>query len=458
MNLILEANARDTSKRGALDLRMLLPACLIIFPSLIFYGVLLSTALDIPFYDNYAGVLGFTNKLTMIHGFGAKLAYLLTAQFNEYKLPFAESLIWLQYGLLGRIDFRVLSAISNAFVALIAFLLWKMFLPGNKDLSRRLVLFAPVSWMLFQFDYQEILNWGGAGLQHIPSLLFAFSTIYFLFRPSRRDFCLSLLCFVLAIASSGNGFLLLPIGIVVLTLERRFGRLAVWGVTGAVCVAGYAYHYNAMSSQASPDGSIVSAILRLRPFYILSFMGSAAAIPFRLASFVLGIALCVLFLYLAKRGYIRRNLTVSCCILFLILTAIGVAGIRSDLGLTQSLSSRYTIFSAFFVIFAYFAVAEEFLQDAVISPSKSKAYGCILAAAIVFNFSMDALQIPIMRQCDRKVVEGMALFEHPTPNGSLGGPQVPIWAGDTKVVQSNPLSRTILRESMRLGVYKPPML
>jgi hypothetical protein len=48
--------------------------------------------------------------------------------------------------------------------------------------------------------------------------------------------------------------------------------------------------------------------------------------------------------------------------LFLLLSAVGVAGLRSDIGLKQSLDSRYAIYSALLVIFAWFAVVEKFLQ------------------------------------------------------------------------------------------------
>ena len=76
------------------------------------------------------------NKLTQLNGFTAKAAFLLTTQFNEYKFVFAEALTWLQFDLLGRVDFKVMSAISNAFVLSLAFVLWKMFLPAQQGPGR----------------------------------------------------------------------------------------------------------------------------------------------------------------------------------------------------------------------------------------------------------------------------------------------------------------------------------
>lgn len=438
-------------------IRVVIAGLFVAMPMIIFYTILFRMALDIPFFDNYGG-LDFMNRLMQVKGFTGKLSFLLSSQFNEYKLVFAEGIAWLQYDLLGHVDFKVLSAISNGFVLLLAFLLWKMFLPAHKDLGTRLALFIPVSWFLFQLQYYELLNWGGAGLQHIPSTLFAFAAIYLLVRKTRQSFYGALACYILAIASSGNGFLLFPIGLLILALDRRYMRIAAWLITSAACIAIYSYHYNVMSSKSSPDHSILSALLRLRPAYIVSFIGSAAGIPFPAVSFALGSCLCLFFVWMIRRGYIRRNPTVSGCVLFLLLTAIGVAGIRSDLGLVQSVSSRYMMFSALFMIFAWFAIVEEFLQHSRISLLNNGAYITVMAAALFFSIFMDAFGFAMMNSWDGKLIEGMADFEHPNPPDSTKGPVLPLWKVDPDRESFNTKARAILFESMRLGVYQPPKL
>ena len=196
----------------------------------------------------------------------------------------------------------------------------------------------------------------------------------------------------------------------------------------------------------------------MRPIYVISFMGSAAGIPFHAASFVLGIALCLFFLWMARRGYVRKNPLVSCCVLFLLLTAVGVAGIRSDLGLEGSISSRYTLFSVLFLIFAWFAIVEEFVQHERVSLLESRTYLSAMAVAVLFCLCMDLLGSIVMKNVDGKIVEGMALFEHPNPPDSTEGPVIPIIKGDRTAAATNPKSRAILIESMKLGVYRPPAL
>jgi len=435
--------------------RLAVAALFVAFPAVPFYVILFRTNLDIPVYDGY-GALEFVNHLEKLSGLAAKLSFVFEAQFNEYKLVFAEFLIWLQYAITGRIDFAVLGAVSNAFVLFIALLLWKMFLPAHKDLGTRLALFIPVSWLLFQFEYAELLNFGGAGLQHLPSLLFAFAAIHLLFGKTRRAFSGALAFQVLAVAASGNGFLLLPIGLLVLVPGRRYVRIALWLATSAVCIAGYSYHYNVMSSKSSPDHSVFSALLHLRPLYVVGFIGSAAGTLFPVAGFVLGASLCVFFIWMAFKVYVRRNPAVSCCVLFLLLTAIGAASIRSDLGLAQCASSRYTLYSALFLIFAWFAIVEEYLQHSRVSLLNNGGYLAAVAATVFFFILMDALGFSLMKIMDRGLVEGMVEFEHPNPPDSTKGPVIDLWKGGVDFEKINPSARAALIESIRLGVYRPP--
>lgn len=457
MNLMTPQESERPAKRWASRTGLAICGVLVAIPALLFYGILLRVSVNLPILDNYGG-LDFMNRLVILKGFPAKLSFLFTSQFNEYKLVFAESVAWLQYALWGRIDFKVLNVISNGFVLLLALLLWKMFLPNCENPGKRLALFIPVSWLLFQLQYFEMLNWGGAGLQHITSAVFAFATIYLLFRKSRIAFCGALLTFLLTVASSPIGFLLLPIGLLIFFPGRYYTRAAIWLMASAALFVAYVQHYDVHTSQASPDRSVLSALLRMRPIYILSFMGSAAGIPFQAASFVLGIALCIFFFWMARRGYVRRNPLVSCCVLFLLLTAIGVAGIRSDLGLEGSVSSRYTFFSILFVIFAWFILAEEFVQHRRGSLLNSGTYLGAVTVAVLFCLFTDLLGSIVMGNWDRNLVEGMTIFEHPNPPGSTEGPVIPRNDVERRLAVLHPHAREILIQSMKLGVYEPPAL
>jgi hypothetical protein len=426
-------------------------------PVIFFYVMLLRTALNIPYSDDYHAVLEFTNQFIQLQGFPAKASYFLASQHNEYKLYFGQGVVWLQFALLGHIDFRLLAAIGNGFILLLGIFFWRIFLPEHKDLGRRLALFVPISWLLFQLQYIETLNFSMAGLQNLPILVFSFACIYFLLRKTRGALCGALAFYVLAIASSGNGFLLFPVAVLVLVLGRRYAHLLSWAAVTGISSGAYAYHYNSHNSGVSYRRGIFNSLLHLRPAYAISFMGSALGIPFPVAaSFVLGGVLCAFFAWMAYRGYIRRNPLVSCCVLFLLLTAIGVAGIRSELGVMQSLSSRYTIYSALLLIFAWIVIVEEFLQHSSVPLLNHSGYLGAVAVAVLFSLSMDAIGWAMIQQRDLELVQGMTAFEHPASAHDSSGPLST--RQETLFPGFNPYARIVLQDSIRLGVYRPPIL
>ena len=439
-------------------------------PPLIFYSVLLRKAVNVPYFDDYYSILDFLNQSIQLKITSARASFFLTSQTGEFRLWLLHALTWLLFRLSGHIDLRVLDAIGNGFVLLLAILLWKMFLPNHKDLASRLALFVPVSWLLFQLQYWETLDWATSGLQHVPVLLFSLGTIYLLERGERWAFLCSMAFLILAVASDGNGLLTIPIGLLILAAGRSYQRAAAWLLASAGCIAAYAYRYKLVLTETDAHGSAFmgqhpeahhsafSALLRLRPAYLLSFIGSAGRFPFQQGSLVLGILLCVLFVYMASRGYIRRNPTVSYCILFLLLTAIGVSCLRSDLGVSQSLSSRYAIYSALFLIFAWFAIVEEFLQHRRESLQDSGIFLGAMAAAVLFSLCMDLAGANGLDARNRTLENAMAEFEHPTNPASALSPAPLAPLPGPPGNDFNTQARDIVIQSMNLGVYKPPPL
>ncbi|MGA9670428.1 MAG: hypothetical protein WBQ94_14540, partial [Terracidiphilus sp.] len=435
-----------------------LPLLFVTLPAILFYSLLFRDAVNIPFWDDYDALLEFLNHMTLLDGLSAKISYFLAAQHNEYKLFLLHGVAWLQYVFFGHIDFRVLSILGDTFVLLLAILLWTMFLPNRKDLAGRLVLFIPVSWLLFQFQYWETLNWSMAGLQNLPILVFSLAAINLLVKGTRAAFWGAVVLFILSVAASGNGFVLIPVGLLILVLSRSYLRVAIWILAAAVCIAAYAYHYNIWSAQTGPHRSVIANFHPFAPAYVLAFIGSAGCVPIRAGSFVVGTILCLFFIFMICRGYIRRNPLVSYCVLFLLLTAIGVAGIRSEFGVSQAVSSRYTIYSALFLIFSWFAIVEEFLQNKPASLLKNDALLIAVGISVLFSLGIDGLGMIQLKSHARGLAEGMSAYLHPSSSGTEAGPspRILILNPDPLTAPFNRHARPILAESIRLGVYRPP--
>ena len=449
----------------SLRLKALLSAIAVALPAVLLYSILLSQASDLPIYDDYRLLLGFVNEMVGINTLSAKASYFLGAQHNEYKLFFAHGLVWLQFVALGHLNMKLLCAIGNGFVLFLGILLWKMFLPKYKNIASQLVYFIPVSWLLFQLQYIETLNWATGSMQNLPVLFFSLGAIYLLVQATNREYFGALVFLVLAIASSGNGLLVIPIGVLILALDRRYGHLLPWLVVSAGCLAAYAYRYNIMSSQSPVHPSILSAVTGLRPLFVIAFIGNAAAFPIR-AGFLgvsallcpfLGIVLCTFFFYLVRRGYCRRNPLVCYCVLLLLLTAAGAAGLRSELGLMQSLTSRYGIYSALLLIFAWFAIVEEFLLNEG-TTRRNNILTSAIAFAVAFSVIMDVggWHYSVVR--NHELIRGMAVFEHPVSPESTAGPVLPLPNQPASSDLIDLQARAILIQSIELGVYRPPTL
>jgi hypothetical protein len=437
-----------------LRFRVPIAALCVLLPAVIFYSVLFRMAINLPYDDDYEALLDFLNKLVELKGFAAKTSYFFSSQYNEYKLFFGHAVAWLQLSLFGHVNIRVLCAIGNAFV------LWKMFLPNHRDLGDRLIFFIPVSWGLLQLDYVETLNWAMPSLQNIPILLFSLGTINLLLRAGRLAFYSALVCLMLAVAASGNGFFVIPIGVLILAAGRHYQRIAIWLLISAACIAAYAYRYNVMSSQSRMQASVLSTVLQPRPLYVIAFIGNTASSPLvghfpRLeiqASLLLGVLLCGLFIALWRRGYVKRNPLVGHCVLFLLMTAIGVAGLRSDFGIEQSLSSRYAIYSVLFLIFAWYAVVEEFLIDN--RPSvRNGTLLVTIAGVVLFSLVMDRRAWLFLTWRDGQIITGMQAYERP---GSTLGPVLPIKGQGPRLDELDRHAPEILRQSTGLGIYRPP--
>jgi hypothetical protein len=433
-------------------------AALVVLPAVIFYSILFRQVINLPFLDDYDAVLGFLNNMAELRGLPAKSLFFLTAQHNEYRFFFSDGLVGLQAALVGHVDFRILCGIGNGFVLLLAIMLWKMFLPGYKGITTKAMLFLPVLWLVFQLQYAEVLDWSIGSLPDLPVLVFSLGAIYFLMQETRRTYCGALACLVLAIASYGNGVVMIPLGALMLARRRAFARMAGWLIVSAGCVAAYAYHYNFMSSQSPSHHSVLAALIHVRPLYLLTLMGNAASPPMygrilfvaELYCSLLGLVLCAFFVAMTQRGYFRRNALAGYCVLFLLLTAVGITAIRSDLGIEESLSSRYGMYSLLLLIFAWFAVAEEFLLPASESVRKWVLAGAI-AATILFSAGMDVFGWRYLADRDRELVRGMAAFEH-----SSAGPVLPMRGQSATMDEFDKRARVILQESIRLGIYRPP--
>src|ERR1700722_348862 len=178
---------RSAGHRELLPAQAAISALFVALPVVLFYGGLFRPLSSVPYADGYEN-LEILNAGAQVGSATAKLWLFLAWQHNEYKLFFVDGVAWAQFALLGHVNFAQLCVLGDSAVLVLAFILWSMFLPGHKDLARRLALFVPVAWLLFQMVYWGSLNWPLASLQNLWVIVFSLGAIRCLLLAQRKEY------------------------------------------------------------------------------------------------------------------------------------------------------------------------------------------------------------------------------------------------------------------------------
>ena len=432
-----------------------LPWLGIVAPLVVFWVACLYFLSPLPVLDDYDAVLRYVNLLHQAPTPAARLGMVLFHQHNEYKPIWANAVIAAQYGLQGRVDCTVLSLLGDMQVMLLAWLLWKCFAPADVDRGRRMALFVPLALVVFQLNYAETLNWPMPGLQNVGVVTFALMAMWLVTRPERGSFAGACMAMVLSIASSSNGFLVYPIGLLLLGQQRRWLRMAPWTILLAVCASVYVTRYvrpppSTAKSALQPAGHTVA--------FILSFLGSAGGVALpvvRYGSVLLGIAIVAVVVIAAVKRYHRVNPAICGFALFLLITAPGVAVTRAWLGYDQSLSGRYKLYSDMLIACVYCFSLHAWAERPGFQ--QKRLHRWTLAAACLFFVIGTAFGLRAMRTRHRGLDEGIALYK---ASGGTQGP-VLIPAGESTEQQAilsdmDARFRQTLREAIHEGVYRLP--
>ena len=431
-------------------------------PALLFYFLLSTTAFNLPVYDDYS-LLNFVNNFSQLNGLASKFIYIINFQHNEYKLVFVNAVFAVQYTLFGYIDFSVLSMIGSAFVIILYILLAIIFKnPANTNVFR-VLWFLPISLLLFQLQYASTLNFSMAGLQNISVLAFSLASIALLANNSHSRFAGACIALLFSICASGNGFLLLPVGGLLLIERKRWLHILIWIFLGLSIALVYFNNYSINHSVGHDDSEkLIKLISQFNLIYILAFIGSSIAkYQNHIPSVAFGIFLLSIWLVAVKNKYSTKNPAVFYYFIFLMFTAVAVSTIRSGLGVEQSLSSRYRIYSNLILILTYIFLIESYFERI---KNKKIQYTLIclsiLFSAIFFVMSNSA-GYRFLKGRQQAITYEMEFWKTGALNKNVQNSHQLNSNFDPAVNRQLELGiykpvTSVLLESIRLGVYKPP--
>jgi hypothetical protein len=443
----------QTSETSSSPLRQsitFLLLCAVILPAIVAFAILQRRSLPVPYQDDYNAILNFASRYNQLPTSTAKMMQVATAQHNEYKLVFEHLLFVSELSLTHHLNFAFLTTVGNLFLLPIGYLLWRTYQGDEKELYQRLLGFLPISLLFFSLTYWETLNWAMTSLQQLPVVFFSLLSIYLLFEKEASrvtPFRFFLACFaaVLACCSSANGFLLLPVGLLILIPRRAYVQSLGWAASFVLPLVAYLYRYS-----PAPDEHSHRTAYYTRPLEFLAVLGGV--FPFRTVAALAGLAMLGV-IGLAIRSRFDRTNPVS------FYFTLWVVGTASMIGWVRGVdffghSSRYTMYSLLMLIFCY-AFFSHVLRERGSKFNVRRFYAASVVFAVIVCAFGDIWADKKLEARRQMVFTGLEFYRsNPSVNSPMIDPAV-----ERVFKQEKPLEKAALTEAIQTGIFTlPPRL
>ncbi len=418
----------------------------VLFPAIVAFGILYRQALSVPYQDDYSAILAFAAEYEQLPTLKTKILEIATKQYNEYKLGFEHSIVASEMELTHHLNLAFLTALGNLFLLPIGYLLWRTYQEDETDLNRRLLEFLPISLLFFSLTYWENLNWAMTGLQNTPVVLFSLLAIYLLtprkmFRPARAHLLLGCLAAALAACTSANGFLLGPVGLLILVPRRAYAESLAWCASFAVPLAAYFYHYIPSVLLVHRSSYIT------RPLFLLAFFGGV--VPFRWAAALLGIVILAIVSLAVRSRFDRINPVAFYFAVWIVATGFLVAWVRGAAAFATA--SRYSIYSNLLLIFCYSFLAH-YLPRRSSTFNRRRFYVASVVIAIGICFMADVSAYEKLGARRRMVLSGIELYRaEPEVNSPLVDPIM-----ESAFPKEKAVEQAILTKAIQEHIYALP--
>jgi hypothetical protein len=417
---------------------------LILLPVVTFFALFFRYTVNAPVNDDYPAVLQFLNRYVSTGSRWEKLR-LIFSQHNEHRIVFSRLWSLISYKVNKHVNFNFLSFVGDLSLVGIALIFFRKFLL----LKKSLFLFIPVTVFIFNITSWENMTFPMCALSNFVVHLFILSSLVFLTRPTTpgsRNTLLAILFFFIAFMTQGAALALFPVSLVILLLKKEYRHFLLYAALGLVVLLFYFHGYHRPPNSGDLMTDLLSYKVRTILF-VFAFLGNAFNYFLIFTNEVqesigitsiIGFSFFLLFLYITKKKYYRRNLFNYSIMVTVILTSVLAAVSRSSMGLEMAGASRYRINGIIFFISLYFWFIETY------SVESKKA----LAAILLFS-GWYFLMINLNQYEYLSVREEELNLEILCAN-----------AGEKSIVhpdsQDLEQQKKILRESSQLDVYQLP--
>ncbi|WP_229254019.1 hypothetical protein [Dyadobacter sp. NIV53] len=185
---------------------------IILLPVIIYFMAWDYYAINIPKWDDHA-LKAFIVEYAGADNWKEKIPALFK-QHNEHRISVTRMIAWADFTTFGALNFKHLMLAGNLLL-LGVIPLWLILLLKNK---KPLFALLPIPFIWLTLAFWENMYWGMASIQNFGVVTFTLWTFYLCLNPKPIVFTFSLLLAWITVLTSGNGLLVLPIGVVLLFL------------------------------------------------------------------------------------------------------------------------------------------------------------------------------------------------------------------------------------------------
>lgn len=185
---------------------------------LLFGGIFFQFAINIPKWDDFA-FIKFIADFNETDSFLSKFESLFK-QHNEHRVVTTRMVALLDYYLFGKLNFVHLMVVGNLGLLLILFIFYKQ--------ARKIEILFPLSVLWLNASFYENSFWGMASFQNFWVVFFVVWCIYLI---AQNKFSFGFQWFViplLAIFTSGNGLVIIPLIACFYLFEKKIHQLILW--------------------------------------------------------------------------------------------------------------------------------------------------------------------------------------------------------------------------------------
>lgn len=316
-------------------------------PIVLFFALIVLLSRNIPISDDYSMLTLIINIINSSGPYEV-LSYIFQ-QHNEHRIATTKIIFYFYYLIFGDINFKWLILLGNLFQLLTFYLLISFFKIEN---YKNFILLA-ISLIFFSFGSAESSLMAMAAISNYLVITLMVLAIYFVNKDQKYSLFLAIIFSIAAVYTQGNGLIAPFIVSGYFFAKKLYLKGTVTFFIALIFIYVYMHGYTSTSGHGDPLELIK------KPFEILLFTASFVGSAFGFGGSHYPILTKISLVFTLLLGFSIVVLTVRFCLvgktplsspflwlnIFVLLTGLITALSRLNFGISQSMVSRYHMYS-----------------------------------------------------------------------------------------------------------------